>query len=1324
MYVAKSDNISAPLNCTTVLCQTNERDYVVNTEFCWPDPKVVPLYISEHPTDVIFRTSEQDSKPFFCKLKFLVPPSRLFIFTVDPLSFVGEKFHIQVSCIRYDNSLSDIATLLLNKAFNFTVDRDGCEIWYISGMLEMTPLVTLHIVSFPNILPSGRLSAISGYVTSPYFDGFSGTYPGRCDHKFHIVVPKDHCVLVKFTHFQLAPDNDCLYFDMNYELFCRDYVSIMAVKSYNTSGLLSWKDCGFRNPFLQVYFQSIIIHFSSTTHDQFKGFRLVYTIVSVSQQPVLVDNDVYNCSVPHFHKYKEIFGCNFIRECKGNEDEQNCSFHDTACGVGAVASGEKCYALIYPHRRISWYEARSMCSSKHQFLLMLTPHDQQKMKVLKLLASNFSMYEVFVGIQLGLDTFPAPLSALYRTFWRWVDGRTAFTRINYLERSYKHLVSRFPKCGVFWIPFFRSTVMNDSVAVECNRPLNVQVVCEFNKPTTNLQSPPTSGNISLDMSHFHSNILGLISCPLSHTTKDFLHCDFESQCGAEQMLMYCPLLTLKVSMFMCEDGAQTMHFSLVCDHVKHCQDNSDEDFCFHKPCTSDMFSCDNHQCLNRDVQCNGKLDCFDKSDELCSIQELKNVRATEPPPAIVYLRDNGTFNTTASRSCPLTHFKCLDQYCLPVYLRCNGIADCADREDEVYCDSYTCQGYYRCRSSAVCLHPDHVCDGVVHCPQYDDELVCQKVNCPDVCQCQGLAFICTANFDVSFYRHLRYLDVTDTHRYKPQSLASNLYLISVCLSNTGLTSVPLLALPNLQHLDLSNNAITSISIQSISILKNLKVFTLSGNPLLTVSDTEMSFPKETVLKSSSYGQDLMRESFSRLTVLDLSHTHVNAYNSSVFASFLSLKSLNISWSWLHSIPAEGFNTLQNLETVDIRGTTLITFPRTLLKNLTALQYVYSDNPLLCCEDMLPSNFYPGLCVTKPDLVSSCECLLRSNTFRVFMWIVFVLSVTGNICTLIWKLKARNSQACGFHVFIKNLLAADLCEGLYMTIVLTADHVYRGGYLWHANKWKNSVMCQLSGFLSLTFLEVSAFFVFLIALERFLVVCFPSSSLHFSRRSSIVACTSVWVASILVAAMPLLPVTSRWRSDQQTSICIPLPLTEQFQSRSYSLGVLIIVIFVLFILVAFIQAISYHFVHTSSITYLRQAGSSDKTFAAHVETVVLANVICWFSVGLLRLLVSSGLTVPDRVNVSVATMVLPLNAALNPVLYVLSVVSEKQKRQQRERLLEQMRAKLGLGIRRPVTVLSKQTAVAQIKTYIRAHALTLEDIYEHLNWREKHHANQH
>nr|KAG5690494.1 hypothetical protein BaRGS_033334 [Batillaria attramentaria] len=83
-------------------------------------------------------------------------------------------------------------------------------------------------------------------------------------------------------------------------------------------------------------------------------------------------------------------------------------------------------------------------------------------------------------------------------------------------------------------------------------------------------------------------------------------------------------------------------------------------------------------------------------------------------------------------------------------------------------------------------------------------------------------------------------------------------------------------------------------------------------------------------------------------------------------------------------------------------------------------------------------------------------------------------------------------------------------------------------------------------------EVSAFIVCLITLERFLVIRFPLSSVHFVR------C--------------------------QTGICIPLPITRQsFAGHQYSFGVIIVLNFVLFLFIAAGQVSIYWSIRANSGT---------------------------------------------------------------------------------------------------------------------------------------------
>ena len=121
------------------------------------------------------------------------------------------------------------------------------------------------------------------------------------------------------------------------------------------------------------------------------------------------------------------------------------------------------------------------------------------------------------------------------------------------------------------------------------------------------------------------------------------------------------------------------------------------------------------ECMKSKHKCDGHKDCSDGSDEYTSIchnnssneLQLPPVLSTLSPPVLIHTNQNGRLTiklltrhdvkddvinadvTVQGREglpCPAeTHFKC-SRYCMPVYLRCNGIKDCPNGEDESSCD--------------------------------------------------------------------------------------------------------------------------------------------------------------------------------------------------------------------------------------------------------------------------------------------------------------------------------------------------------------------------------------------------------------------------------------------------------------------------------------------------------------------------------------------------------------------------------------------------------------------------------------------------------------
>ncbi|XP_025099213.1 relaxin receptor 2-like [Pomacea canaliculata] len=268
----------------------------------------------------------------------------------------------------------------------------------------------------------------------------------------------------------------------------------------------------------------------------------------------------------------------------------------------------------------------------------------------------------------------------------------------------------------------------------------------------------------------------------------------------------------------------------------------------------------------------------------------------------------------------------------------------------------------------------------------------------------------------------------------------------------------------------------------------------------------------------------------------------------------------------------------------------------------------------------------------------------------------------------------NNQA-SYSVFVINLNIADFVMGIYLAIIGVADQVYRGKYLWHDTTWKTSPVCHVAGFLCLLSTEVSAFIICLITLDRFLVLQFPFSRVRFNKHSAAIACCSVWMVGLVLAAVPLLPVTSHWEFYSQTGICVPLPITRKsFGGHDYLFGVVIVVNLVLFVLIAVGQLIIYYTVRVNSLSTSSNKNTADLSVARRLTSVVVSSFLCFFPVALLGVLAASGTPIPGEVNVAMVIFVLPFNAALNPFLYTFNTVMEKRRRATELRLLKRLESR--------------------------------------------------
>ena len=623
--------------------------------------------------------------------------------------------------------------------------------------------------------------------------------------------------------------------------------------------------------------------------------------------------------------------------------------------------------------------------------------------------------------------------------------------------------------------------------------------------------------------------------------------------------------------------------------------------------------------------------------------------------------------------CKDSHFICpSDAFtCLPVFLRCNGVFDCPLHEDEAGCDSYTCPGFYRCRGSRVCVHPDHVCDGVPHCPQRDDELLCH-LTCPHECVCHGWAFVCKDVIRAPTFPQLRYLDVSGTGM-TPQLLLHNRMLIHLSLAACHLEHLENLTLPNLRSLDISGNQLTSVYGDHFSGVPLLYVLFLAGNPLVSV------FPAGTVnsdnLRPLSHLPDLR--------VLDLSGVVIKTLDTNILV-FSSLQTLNLSGCGVVSMQKDGLQSLGNLRLLDLRGCPLNYFPKGLFKGLDDLQHVFADSYRVCCAAVLPKAFSPEGCSAPEDVVSSCESLLRSKVHRVSVPVFASLALIGNVGSLVGRAllrKQSRSPASSHAVFVTHLSLSDFVMGLYLAMIGVADRLYQGTYLWEDFAWRHSVACQVAGFLALLSSEVSVFVVVLLTLDRLLVIYFSSTPFLFSRRSAQLVCAVTWLAAIVLASLPLYPYLSDRRWFSQTAICSPLSLVSVDYSRQhFADGLLLVPGVVLSLFVAVGQIFVYAAIKSDPFVFLADSERAlELSIARRLVTTAVCKCLCWFLLGVLRVLALGAVSLSSEVHVGVALLLLPLSSVLDPCLCVLGVVQGNRRQLREQRLVKRLQGrKAGKG----------------------------------------------
>ena len=978
-----------------------------------------------------------------------------------------------------------------------------------------------------------------------------------------------------------------------------------------------------------------------------------------NQIPQRLSSGLYNCSVKYYWVFRRHLDCNKKVECEDGQDEgRQCSLNKPGCHLW-LGSGRKCYKLISFLSKITPKRAMLECQVRDARLATLRSAGEQ-MKHIKLFnTDNKRDVKVLIGLWLpGITSKPF----MYRKFFRWNDNTLLyFTNGIKPKRQILEYALYF---GYSKVKRPRSTKLH-----KMGKFVN-HFLCERYATTKGLFDNKIT-YLPPDLHSSRAKYKGhaLAECPGGQMTHEFLSCDPKSSCGKSQCRFtrrkthvppVLPVSTANlfaiVDMYSCVNDNTFISYTLVCDFRSDCEDNSDESFCTHPPC--ETFSCSNGQCVSMDKQCNKLSDCLDDSDETnCDNpnEDLFDAKYHDRQKLLIDLDGKGLFTYKLmgnSEPCPDTHYRCATAmvHCLPIYTRCNELYDCPYHEDERDCEDITCPGLYRCRDSTVCVHVDHVCDGWSQCPQRDDEWLCGVV-CPPECLCQGHAFLCSQPFPAHLFPQLRYLDARGSGMTLDE-LTNNTYVINLNLADCSIQFLTSMNFPNLMSIDLSYNKITSIAMVVFLNLRRLQVLSLKGNLLTSLTRTV-----------SDQQQDALR-------TMDLSETDLRVFDSQILSLTPGLQYLNLSSCAIHTVGPQGFQSVRHLKQLDISGNLIDHFQLDVFRGLNNLELVLSPYYQLCCDHLLPNRIPKVKCLAPQHPFSSCQHLFASDFYRLAFLFLSVLAVLGNVACLISHCIVRRNKC----IFMVNLQCANLCMGIYTSVIATAHEMFRSQYGHYEQKWMTSVACKVAGFLWLLSVEVSVLLIFLFTIDILVVLYFPFSMYRFSKRTAALACVVAWLVGSVLASIPLFPGHPHGGQYGQTGICSlaihKMPNIKKdfglFQCSE-----------VLNCINCFVICAGQAMISKSMPKHQILVETSMKHVCASVDLkmkIAVTDAMGWFAVTTTNLLDFTRATGSEKLNVFMSILVLPLNSVINPLLCLWHTVTYKQRQEEEERLLQVLRSK--------------------------------------------------
>ena len=289
-------------------------------------------------------------------------------------------------------------------------------------------------------------------------------------------------------------------------------------------------------------------------------------------------------------------------------------------------------------------------------------------------------------------------------------------------------------------------------------------------------------------------------------------------------------------------------------------------------------------------------------------------------------------------------------------------------------------------------------------------------------------------------------------------------------------------------------------------------------------------------------------------------------------------------------------------------------------------------------------------------------MIKFSALRFLLWFLAVLTIGGNMFALLMRLFKEDSNKVQ-NMLISSLCVSDMLMGVYLAGIINQEITTRGEYYLHDFNWRTGSLCKVFGVISVISSEVSIFTLVFIAYDRFLHIVHALEFRKIGYRTAAVLLFLIWSSCSAIAIIPA-TIDSYFNDAKRregfygtNSICMPLQLpSEGTVAWEYCLTVFGVLNFIgaIYLIVTYCRMF-YSSYKSATISNNDARVAAHKTIAKRFAAVVFTDVCCWVPIAML-LLLSLVRAINDAGGVLYlwfSICVIPINSAINPILYTLS-----------------------------------------------------------------------